>query len=103
MQIIPASYQNEAKRIFIQGVADKIVPGSPEDIRIPVPPSGFVSPLSGMGTPAMASGIGTPAEPVNTSLIMSGATSATGLLPASTDKPQVSSPPRKPENPLSRD
>ncbi|EHL01648.1 putative 6-phosphofructo-2-kinase/fructose-2,6-biphosphatase [Glarea lozoyensis 74030] len=64
IEIIPASYQNEAKRIIIPGVADKIIPGSPEDIRIPVPPSGFVSPLSGMGTPAMHSGIGTPAEPV---------------------------------------
>jgi 6-phosphofructo-2-kinase/fructose-2,6-biphosphatase 4 len=101
-QIIPASYQNEAKRIIIPGVADKIIPGSPEDIRIPVPPSGFVSPLSGMGTPAMHSGIGTPSEPVNSSLLMS-ATSATGLVGTSAEKPKVSSPPRKPENPLSRD
>jgi 6-phosphofructo-2-kinase / fructose-2,6-biphosphatase 4 len=29
-----------------------MIPGSPEDIRIPVPPSGFISPLSGLGTPA---------------------------------------------------
>jgi 6-phosphofructo-2-kinase / fructose-2,6-biphosphatase 4 len=51
-QIIPASYQNEAKRIHIPGLPQEIVPGSPEDIRIPVPPSGVVSPLSGIGTPA---------------------------------------------------
>jgi 6-phosphofructo-2-kinase / fructose-2,6-biphosphatase 4 len=51
-QIIPASYQNEAKRIYIPGLPQSIIPGSPEDIRIPVPPSGVVSPLSGIGTPA---------------------------------------------------
>lgn len=51
-KIIPASYQNEAKRIFIPGVAADIIPGSPEDIRIPVPPSGTLSPMSGLGTPA---------------------------------------------------
>ena len=51
-QIIPASYQNEAKRIHIQGLAPEMIPGSPEDIRIPVAPSGVVSPLSGLGTPA---------------------------------------------------
>ncbi len=28
-----------------------MIPGSPEDIKIPVPPSGFVSPMSGIGTP----------------------------------------------------
>ena len=37
-----------------------MIPGSPEDIRLPVPPSGMVSPLSGMGTPAM--GLNTPSE-----------------------------------------
>jgi hypothetical protein len=29
-----------------------MIPGSPEDIKIPVPPSGMVSPMSGLGTPA---------------------------------------------------
>jgi 6-phosphofructo-2-kinase/fructose-2,6-biphosphatase 4 len=29
-----------------------MIPGSPEDIRIPVPPSGTLSPISGLGTPA---------------------------------------------------
>jgi 6-phosphofructo-2-kinase/fructose-2,6-biphosphatase 4 len=51
-QIIPASYQNEAKRIKIPGLPQDMIPGSPEDIRIPVPPSGVASPLSGIGTPA---------------------------------------------------
>jgi len=51
IEIIPASYNNQAKRIFIPGLPDHIVPGSPEDIKIPVPPSGFVSPMNGLGTP----------------------------------------------------
>ncbi|KAF5871151.1 putative 6-phosphofructo-2-kinase fructose bisphosphatase protein [Botrytis fragariae] len=57
IEIIPASYQNEAKRIHIDGLAPEIIPGSPEDIRIPVPPStapsGVQSPFSGIGTPAL--------------------------------------------------
>lgn len=57
-QIIPASYQNEAKRIHIEGLAPEIIPGSPEDIRIPVPPSGIQSPFSGIGTPALGGGSG---------------------------------------------
>ncbi|PQE13909.1 hypothetical protein CJF30_00006712 [Rutstroemia sp. NJR-2017a BBW] len=63
IEIIPASYQNEAKRIHIDGLAPEIIPGSPEDIRIPVPPSGVTSPMSmsSIGTPAMSlSGVGTP-------------------------------------------
>ncbi|KAM3073429.1 hypothetical protein ACMFMG_004675 [Clarireedia jacksonii] len=63
IEIIPASYQNEAKRIHIEGLAPEIIPGSPEDIRIPVPPSGVASPMSmsSIGTPAMPlSGVGTP-------------------------------------------
>ena len=51
IEIIPASYQNEAKRIFIPGLPQEIVPASPEDLKIPVPPSGFVSPMTGLGTP----------------------------------------------------
>ncbi|KAF7944411.1 hypothetical protein EAE96_010807 [Botrytis aclada] len=66
IEIIPASYQNEAKRIHIDGLAPEIIPGSPEDIRIPVPPStapsGVQSPFSGIGTPALGgSGVATPA------------------------------------------
>lgn len=68
IEIIPASYNNQAKRIHIPGLPDKLVPGSPEDIRIPVPPSvlpsGAVSPMSGLGTPARegSSGQRTPVE-----------------------------------------
>ncbi|KAI0458007.1 bifunctional 6-phosphofructo-2-kinase/fructose-2,6-bisphosphate 2-phosphatase [Xylaria acuta] len=45
IEIIPAAYQNEAKRIHIPGLDPNTVPGSPEDIRIPVPES------SGADTP----------------------------------------------------
>jgi 6-phosphofructo-2-kinase/fructose-2,6-biphosphatase 4 len=56
IEIIPAAYQNEAKRIHITGLDPKCVPGSPEDIRIPVPgsenPSGNLTPIPGMSSPA---------------------------------------------------
>jgi 6-phosphofructo-2-kinase/fructose-2,6-biphosphatase 4 len=53
MEIIPAAYQNEARRIHIAGVDPKIVPGSPQDIRIPVPPgSGHMTPMTGLSSPA---------------------------------------------------
>jgi 6-phosphofructo-2-kinase/fructose-2,6-biphosphatase 4 len=55
IEIIPAAYQNEAKRIHIAGLDPKFVPGSPEDIRIPVPggpPSGNLTPIPGMSSPA---------------------------------------------------
>jgi 6-phosphofructo-2-kinase/fructose-2,6-biphosphatase 4 len=55
IEIIPASYNNSAKRIHIEGLSQKLVPGSPEDIKIPVPPCGAVSPFSGIGTPALGS------------------------------------------------
>jgi 6-phosphofructo-2-kinase / fructose-2,6-biphosphatase 4 len=38
IEIIPAAYQNEAKRIHIPGLDPAMVPGSPEDIRIPQSP-----------------------------------------------------------------
>lgn len=60
IEIIPASYNNSAKRIHIDGLPQKLVPASPEDIKIPVPPSGIVTPFSGLGTPAGA-GTGSPA------------------------------------------
>ena len=50
IEIIPASYNNEATRIKIPGLPEKLVPSSPEDIRIPVPPSGSVTPM-GLDTP----------------------------------------------------
>lgn len=66
IEIIPAAYQNEAKRIHIPGLDPQMVPGSPEDIRIPVPlPSGNLSPIQGLSTPAEASGsaaAGTPEQ-----------------------------------------
>ena len=56
IEIIPASYNNEATRIKIPDLAEEIIPGSPEDIKIPVPPSGVVSPMNGLGTPRTGSG-----------------------------------------------
>ncbi|KXH42413.1 6-phosphofructo-2-kinase [Colletotrichum nymphaeae SA-01] len=58
IEIIPAAYQNEAKRVHIPGVDPKITPGSPEDISIPVPgggsgvASGNLSPMPGTSSPA---------------------------------------------------
>ncbi|KAL1972479.1 hypothetical protein VTN31DRAFT_6893 [Thermomyces dupontii] len=68
IEIIPASYQNEAKRIHIPDLPPEIIPGSPEDIKIPVPPSGYVSPMSSLGSPPRGantpqSGYRTPREP----------------------------------------
>ncbi|RDL35034.1 Phosphoglycerate mutase-like protein [Venustampulla echinocandica] len=106
IEILPASYQNEAKRIKIPGVAPALIPGSPEDIRIPVPPSGFVSPLSGMGTPAMLSGIATPVDSPSSSHFKDTpapvrlAELAAHQAATASEKPK---PDRKPENPLSRD
>lgn len=54
IEIIPASYNNSAKRIPIPELPEKLVPGSPEGPGMPVPPSGTVSPFSGVGTPAGA-------------------------------------------------
>jgi 6-phosphofructo-2-kinase/fructose-2,6-biphosphatase 4 len=50
-QIVPASYNNEARRIHISGIPAQIVPDSPEDLKHPVAPSGAVTPFSGIGTP----------------------------------------------------
>ncbi|KAI9369792.1 6-phosphofructo-2-kinase-domain-containing protein [Aspergillus egyptiacus] len=69
IEIIPESYQNEARRIHIPDLPAEIIPGSPEDIKIPVPPSGLNTPsLHGIGTPNEGSstpqgGIRTPREP----------------------------------------
>ena len=65
IEIIPASYTNEATRIIIPDLPQDIIPPSPQDIQIPVPPSGVVSPMSGLGTPQT----GTPRlEPMTPSL-----------------------------------
>lgn len=59
VQIIPASYQNIAKRIKIPDLPEEIIPPSPEDIKLPVPPSGHASPMpGGLGSPQ--GGLGTP-------------------------------------------
>lgn len=55
LQIIPASYNNEAKRIKIPGLPQDIIPASPEGPKAPAPPSGFVTPQPGLG-----SGFGSP-------------------------------------------
>ncbi|KAI9832119.1 MAG: hypothetical protein M1826_002448 [Phylliscum demangeonii] len=48
IEIIPASYNNQAKRIPIDGLAPAIVPDSPEGIKSPLPPSRVVSPFAGL-------------------------------------------------------
>ncbi|CAF9911477.1 MAG: hypothetical protein HETSPECPRED_000344 [Heterodermia speciosa] len=57
VEIIPASYQNEATQIPIPDLPDETIPSSPEDIKMPVPPSlpnsGAVTPM-GLGTPQLA-------------------------------------------------
>lgn len=64
-QIIPESYQNEARRIHIPDLPQEIIPGSPEDLQIPVPPSGVTTPLAGgLGSPQ--EGIGTPQSGLRT-------------------------------------
>ena len=74
IEIIPASYNNEATRIKIPGLPETLVPSSPEDIRIPVPPSGSVTPMgletpkTGTSSPRVAAGSprngrSTPSEP----------------------------------------
>lgn len=64
IEIIPASYNNEAKSILIPGLPRELIPASPEDLKIPVPPSGVVSPMVELGTPA--NGGGTPQNGVLT-------------------------------------
>ncbi|PCG98739.1 Bifunctional 6-phosphofructo-2-kinase/fructose-2, 6-bisphosphate 2-phosphatase [Penicillium occitanis (nom. inval.)] len=68
IEIIPSSYQNEARRIPIPNLPAEIIPPSPEDIKIPVPPSGYTTPKVGLGSPATGlstpqSGFRTPQEP----------------------------------------
>ncbi|TQB72852.1 hypothetical protein MPDQ_006414 [Monascus purpureus] len=71
IEIIPESYQNEARRIKIPDLPEEILPPSPEDIKIQVPSSGTVTPSLGLGSPAGGSttpitpqsGIRTPREP----------------------------------------
>lgn len=50
IEIIPASYNNEATRIQIPDLPAETIPSSPEDLKIPValslPPSGMITPMS---------------------------------------------------------
>ncbi|KAI1818172.1 bifunctional 6-phosphofructo-2-kinase/fructose-2,6-bisphosphate 2-phosphatase [Poronia punctata] len=57
IEIIPAAYQNVAKRVPIPGLDPMTIPGSPEDIRIPVPDSGADTPAN-----MPAGGLSSPAE-----------------------------------------
>ena len=50
IEIIPASYNNRANRITVPGLPAETIPGSPEDIRIPVAPSGAMTPIN-LGDP----------------------------------------------------
>ena len=78
IEIIPASYNNEAKRIFIPGLPEETIPSSPEDLKIPVPPSqspsGVVTPMK-LGSPqikantTLLNGVLTP-EPGTGSLLL---------------------------------
>lgn len=61
-QIIPASYNNEAKRIKILDLPPEIIPGSPEGARAAAPPSGFTTPQPGLGS-GMISPRGKPGTP----------------------------------------
>ncbi|KAJ9142608.1 6-phosphofructo-2-kinase/fructose-2, 6-bisphosphate 2-phosphatase [Pleurostoma richardsiae] len=73
IEIIPAAYQNEAKRVHIPGLDPKMVPGSPEDIRIPFPgpPSGNLTPIPGLSSPAEpAEGQRPPEKVINTAAEM---------------------------------
>ena len=67
VQIIPASYNNEAKRIKIPDLPPEIIPASPEGIKVPAPPSGFVTPVPGLGSglASPGSGPGTPEPPAS--------------------------------------
>ncbi|OTA87665.1 hypothetical protein M434DRAFT_135543 [Hypoxylon sp. CO27-5] len=58
IEVIPGAYQNDAKRIHIPGLDPRTVPGSPEDIRIPVPDSGSETPA-----PLPGGGLSAPAVP----------------------------------------
>ena len=51
IEILPASYENVAKRIHIPGLPQHIVPSSPQGLELPVAPSGRTTPFSGLGTP----------------------------------------------------
>ncbi|KAL9587571.1 MAG: hypothetical protein Q9212_000148 [Teloschistes hypoglaucus] len=63
IEIIPASYNNEATSIPVPDLPPEIIPSSPEDLEIPVPPSegtsGSATPMV-LGTPRISPNSGTP-------------------------------------------
>ncbi|KAL9591043.1 MAG: hypothetical protein Q9203_000143 [Teloschistes exilis] len=63
VEIIPASYNNEATSIRVPDLPPEIIPSSPEDLEIPVPPSegpsGAATPMV-LGTPRISPKSGTP-------------------------------------------
>ncbi|KAL8700185.1 MAG: hypothetical protein Q9201_005581 [Fulgogasparrea decipioides] len=63
IEIIPASYNNEATSIPIPDLPPELIPSSPEDLAIPVPPSegpsGTATPMV-LGTPKISPKSGTP-------------------------------------------
>lgn len=65
IEIIPAAYQNEAKRIHIPGLDLSLVPGSPDNFRVAVPGGSAPAsgPTSGQMSP-IAAGVNSPAEPL---------------------------------------
>ena len=75
IEIIPASYNNEARRILIPDLPANTIPGSPEDLKIPVPPS---LPTSGAVTPM---GLDTPRTGANTPRITTGSPQAGVMTP----------------------
>lgn len=97
IEIIPAAYQNEAKRIHIPGLDPRIVPGSPEDIRMAqrsgssAPDSGDLTPIRGMSSPPEFG------EPLSTPQFEAHVTSASPPLPppAFPSTPPMQRPPEK--------
>ena len=69
IEIIPAAYQNEAKRVHIPGLDPNIIPGSPDGIKVTVPsstnfgPTAISAPVSGQMSP-IPGGMSSPAIPV---------------------------------------
>lgn len=93
IEILPASYENIAKRIHIPGLPNHMLPTSPEDLDIPIPPSGELTPFQGLGTPQ----VGTPA--ISTPQI--GTPGLDGMETYTIGGTNGNSPPNKDSKPLS--
>lgn len=53
IEIMPGSYENITDRIHIPGLPNHMLPGSPENLEMPIVSSGAETPISGLGTPAI--------------------------------------------------